>query len=80
LRRIEERVRKGGHIIPENDARRRFPRSATNFLNLYSPLADEWAVYDNSRRGLRRVAKSTLEGIQVFDESLFSKLKENAKG
>jgi predicted ABC-type ATPase len=80
LHRIEERVRKGGHNIPENDARRRFPRSASNFLNLYSPLADEWQIFDNSSGQMRRVAASKSDGIDVFDEGLFNKLKQNAEG
>jgi predicted ABC-type ATPase len=80
LRRIEERVSKGGHNIPEQDARRRFPRSAANFLNLYSPLADEWSIFDNSQKQIRDVAKCSFDGIQVLNEPLFNKLKENAKG
>jgi predicted ABC-type ATPase len=27
---------------------RRFKRGWTNFLNVYRPLADHWAVYENS--------------------------------
>lgn len=80
LRRIEERVQKGGHNIPEEAARRRFPRSASNFLNLYSPLADEWQVFDNSSGEMRRVAASNPDGIDIINEGLFSKLKQNAEG
>jgi predicted ABC-type ATPase len=80
LKRIQERVEKGGHNIPEDDARRRFSRSASNFLNLYSPLADEWEIYDNTFFKIRAVANKSSGGIQVFDESLYNKLKQNAKG
>ena len=80
LRRIEERIHKGGHHIPETDARRRFPRSASNFLNLYSPLSDEWSLFDNSLNSIRSVAALNSGGMRVFDETLFNKLKENAKG
>lgn len=48
--RIRSRVRQGGHNVPAADVRRRFARSWQNFENHYRPLADAWAIYDNSRR------------------------------
>jgi predicted ABC-type ATPase len=48
LRRVASRVRQGGHNVPERDVRRRFERGWQNFQTLYRPLADGWAVYDNS--------------------------------
>jgi predicted ABC-type ATPase len=48
LRRIAARVKQGGHDVPESDVRRRFVRGWENFLNVYRPLADSWAVYNNS--------------------------------
>lgn len=43
-----ERTKLGGHDVPEVDIRRRFPRSLTNFWNLYRPLADYWVLVYNS--------------------------------
>lgn len=48
LQRITSRVRQGGHDVPKPDVMRRFDRSRKNFHNLYRPLADGWAIYDNS--------------------------------
>ncbi len=48
LRRIASRVREGGHDVPRKDVMRRFSRSLENFERVYRPLADVWAVYDNS--------------------------------
>ena len=48
LRRIADRVRQGGHAVPASDVRRRFRRGWVNFDRTYRPLADVWAVYDNS--------------------------------
>ena len=53
LRRIAARVRQGGHDVPRSDVLRRFARSWENFVKVYRPLADEWAVYDNSGRSPR---------------------------
>jgi predicted ABC-type ATPase len=48
IARVRSRVRAGGHHVPEEDVRRRYERSRTNFLQLYMPLANTWEVYDNS--------------------------------
>ena len=48
LKRIAVRVRQGGHDVPRVDVIRRFRRGLSNFENLYRPLADHWALYDNS--------------------------------
>ena len=48
LRRIAARVRQGGHAVPRADVLRRFVRGWDHFERIYRPLADEWAVYDNS--------------------------------
>ena len=47
LARIRNRVARGGHDVPENDARRRFLRSHSN-LPTAAQFADEVALYDNS--------------------------------
>jgi predicted ABC-type ATPase len=46
--RIASRVRQGGHDVPRTDVIRRFKRGWTNFLDVYQPLADHWAIYENS--------------------------------
>jgi len=46
--RVKQRVREGGHDVPEAVIRRRFHSGWRNFENIYRDLADEWALYDNS--------------------------------
>ena len=48
LRRIASRVQQGGHNVPRADVLRRFKRGWDNFQSHYRPMADSWAVYDNS--------------------------------
>ncbi len=50
--RVAERVRAGGHHVPEEVVRRRFERGIRNFFELYSPIARSWEVYDNTAQGL----------------------------
>ncbi|MCU0950989.1 MAG: zeta toxin family protein [Burkholderiaceae bacterium] len=48
VQRVAQRVRQGGHDIPEDVIRRRFAAGLRNFHDLYAPLVDGWALYDNS--------------------------------
>jgi predicted ABC-type ATPase len=50
IERVAERVRRGGHDIPPQEIRRRYQRGIDNLFDLYIPLADAWAVYDNSEQ------------------------------
>lgn len=52
LRRVEQRVRQGGHRIPEPVVRRRFDRSVANFRYVYRDLVDSWQVLDRRGRDL----------------------------
>jgi predicted ABC-type ATPase len=46
--RVAQRVKQGGHHIPEDVIRRRHIAGKENFLKLYAPLVDAWALYDNA--------------------------------
>lgn len=48
IARVRQRVREGGHNVPEHVIRRRFASGARNFESLYKPIVNEWALYDNS--------------------------------
>ena len=46
--RVAQRVKQGGHDIPEAVIRRRFETGLENFNRYYAPAVDAWALYDNS--------------------------------
>jgi predicted ABC-type ATPase len=46
--RVTERVRLGGHNVPEDVIRRRFAAGLRNFFGLYQNAVDTWQLYDNS--------------------------------
>jgi predicted ABC-type ATPase len=48
IARVRQRVREGGHDVPEEAIRRRFHAGLKNFINLYRPLVNEWFLFDNS--------------------------------
>jgi predicted ABC-type ATPase len=55
LKRIELRVKRGGHDVPKLDVRRRFRRGWANFEARYRALADHWAVYDNTGDSIKLI-------------------------
>ncbi|MFA7243598.1 MAG: zeta toxin family protein [Sulfuricellaceae bacterium] len=48
LARVAARVAQGGHNVPEDTVLRRFHAGIRNFHEVYKPLVDSWALYDNS--------------------------------
>jgi predicted ABC-type ATPase len=74
IRRVRERVRKGGHSVPAADIRRRYSRSLLNLARHYLPLADEWTIFDNGGREPRVVADGTGSHARVMDEPLYRQI------
>jgi len=46
--RVAERVRQGGHNIPEDIIRHRFAAGLDNFNRKYKAIVDSWALYDGT--------------------------------
>ncbi len=73
IERIAERVKKGGHFVPDGDVRRRFGRGKKNFWDVYKHLADEWFLYYNMQNDFQLIATGEKNKIVVTDETLFGK-------
>lgn len=56
LKRIAERVLKGGHSVPEKDVFRRFSRSKINFWKKYRSIVNNWHLFYNSEDTFEQVA------------------------
>lgn len=76
IERIAERVRKGGHFVPDEDVRRRFMRGKQNFWNDYKNSVDQWHLYYNMEDNFRLVATGEKNSLIVIDENLFEKFGE----
>jgi len=50
IARVRQRVKAGGHNVPEQTIRRRFAAGLRNFEEIDKLIVDEWVVYDNSSR------------------------------
>jgi predicted ABC-type ATPase len=77
VQRVRERVRAGGHDVPEETIRRRFVRGIRNFVGLYRPLAASWRVYDNSHlTGPRQIASGRGIAVEeVLDEQRWQRFQ-----
>ncbi len=76
IKRIVERVKKGGHYVPDQDVRRRFVRGKQNFWETYKNLADKWLLYYNMKDNFQLVAIGEKENLVFIDEDLFEKFSE----
>ena len=75
--RVAQRVRSGGHDVPEDTVRRRYRRGIFNFFHLYQPISSNWSVYDNSAAGspqLIAAGSGSSEGT-VADRAAWSIMK-----
>lgn len=76
LARIADRVRRGGHEIPESVVRRRFRKGIDHLLGLYRPVVDTWTLFDNSGPAPRLIAREEVGELRVLDQGLFARIKE----
>lgn len=67
IARVRSRVKKGGHFVPSQDIRRRYPRIMENLVNLYLPLADEWLFWNAEDTPLQLLANSGSHAISDID-------------
>lgn len=79
IERITERVRQGGHYIPDPVVRRRFDKGLFNFLHLYQPLFDSWTIFDNSKDTPKLIAFKESGELYIIDSEVFGKLSKREK-
>jgi len=76
VRRVADRVRQGGHNIPESDIRRRFSKSLHNLFQLYRPVFDSLHFFDNSGNVPRLIFEEWESMIKVYDKELYAHLSQ----
>lgn len=80
IARVAERVRAGGHHIPEITIRRRYASGLRNFFRLYRPIADYWRFYENAAASgprLIAIGKGAID-LQVHDDELWKRIRRDA--
>jgi predicted ABC-type ATPase len=78
-KRIQFRVKKGGHSVPLVEIERRFTRSLKNFKQVYLPLSDTWQLFYNGLRRPVEVAIGEKGQVLILDEEFFKIFQEISK-
>lgn len=77
IKRVEDRVRSGGHHVPSDVIRRRYIAGVRNLLSLYTPVSDYWMVINNSENPFKIVLEGKLdEVLEVHDAEVFNLIKK----
>lgn len=75
IARVANRVKQGGHNIPEADIRRRYHAGVRNFWERYANQADFWQLYDAMMTPPWLIAEMVAEKITVYDNTALNTFK-----
>ncbi len=80
IKRVEVRVKEGGHHIPINVIKRRYENGLKNFFKLYLPIIDDWMFINNSGDTYEIIAESTFQSEKIANNDIWSELKDKYNG
>lgn len=75
ISRVKNRVKEGGHNIPEHVIRRRYINGLKNFFKLYLPMIDNWMFINNSGETYEIVAEGSFEDMIINNDPLWNQIK-----
>lgn len=80
VERVANRVRQGGHNIPEDTIRRRYFAGIKNLVKHYLPLADRALILDNSIAGADKIIarKHVNHGLKIGEPNIWKEIQEEA--
>jgi len=78
LARIRQRVKLGGHNVPETDVMRRYGRSLRNFWDVQKSV-HQWELYYNGENSYELVARGCGDVVEIMDDALYNKFRKEAK-
>ena len=80
MERVAERVRKGGHNIPQDIIVRRDYEGINNLFKIYMPIVDTWVLVNNSETPRSIIASGGKDQkSQIINLGLFKNLEEYVK-
>lgn len=78
IKRVQERVKAGGHNIPQDVIRRRYRAGKENLFKLYTPVTDFWMVIDNSVNPFELVIEGKRERVLcVHNLETYKQIRES---
>ncbi len=72
--RVRQRVRDGGHDIPDDAIYRRYPRIMYNLVNIYMSLCDKVSCYDNSNPEPILVFEQDAKGNNITNMDIYQRI------
>jgi len=79
MRRVRQRVLKGGQDVPEANLRRRYLPGLRNFFSLYLPLADETLLFNAAGSPPQLVALWQGQTPLLIDPELYDRIQNQIK-
>ena len=80
VERVANRVKQGGHHIPEDTIRRRYFAGLKNLIIHYLPLVDKALIFDNSIDGSNRIIarKNARDDLKVENQEIWNDIQKAA--
>lgn len=75
VERVANRVRQGGHTVPEADVRRRWASGLRNLFQLYRSRLDAWWIFDASHLPPALIAQEDDGVTSVIHPDLFDQIQ-----
>ncbi len=79
VKRVRERVLRGGHDVHESDIWRRYSRSKRNFWGFYRFQADEWHIFYNAAEEFEIVASGKGSSCVILKPKRYGQFLEDAE-
>ena len=80
IKRVETRVKEGGHNIPTEVIKRRFENGLKNLFNIYMPIVDKWILIENSKEEMIIIADKLNNKLEVLNKPIWNKLNNEYYG
>ncbi len=81
IQRVKDRVKRGGHNIPDQTIKRRYFSGISNLFELYIPLCDYWMITNNSNPNLELVAEGNANDVyRIENFRTFEMIKDIKNG
>ena len=74
-KRVEYRVKQGGHNISSDAIERRYPRSVANLFE-YADVCDVTHCVDNSQREISLIFDVDANGVNIYNDTIYKQMKE----
>ena len=76
IQRVAQRVKEGGHNVPEDVIRRRFRLGIANLVNLFIPICDSVLVFNNVKTPAQLIARkeNKQSPIEIVEIEMWNKL------